>query len=399
MKKMHLGLLAAGGFIVLLILLRPHSDKPTTTPPAALTVTTTTLTRQPLQRSLEATGSINAWQELIIAPQVGGYRVEAVNVDIGSAVKAGQELARLDSGLLQTEVQARRAGLTKAKALQDRAESAYRRGETLAQQKLLSQSDLERLQSDKVAAQGDTELARANLNSAELNLQHARITAPAAGVITARSVNLGEIAQMGKVMFNLLRDSRIEWRAEVPEAQLRQLHAGQPVQIHTADGKTLNGKLRSIDPTVNASKRSALVYVDLPVADGARPGMYARGEFVLDKVEANTLPLSSVIRNDGYSYVFTVGKGNIVQRHRVETGALVGDRIEVIGGLVAAQRVVHSGAAFLKEGDRVDVVPGEVAPGEVVPRQVAPVEVAPGKVAPGKVAPAAPAPAAVVKAP
>jgi len=372
MKKMHLGLLAAGGFIVLLILLRPHSDKPTTTPPAALTVTTTTLSRQLLQRTLDATGSINAWQELIIAPQVGGYRVEAVNVDIGNTVKAGQELARLDSGLLQTEVQARRAGLTKAQALQDRAESAYRRGESLAHQKLLSQSDLERLQSDQIAARGDTELARANLNSAELNLKHARVTAPAAGVITARSVNLGEIAQMGKVMFTLLRDSRIEWRAEVPEAQLRQLHAGQPVQIHTADGKALNGKLRSIDPTVNASKRSALVYVDLPATDGARPGMYARGEFILDKVEANTLPLSSVIRNDGYSYVFTVDKNNIVQRHRVETGALAGDRIEIIAGLAANQRVVHSGAAFLKEGDRVDVVPGEVARGEPVPAAATP---------------------------
>lgn len=362
MKKMHLGLLAAGGFIVLLTLLRPHPDTATSAPTAALTVTTTTLSREPLQRTLEATGSINAWQELVIAPQVGGYRVEAVNVDIGSPVKAGQELARLDSGLLQTDVQARRAGLTKAQALQDRAESAYRRGESLARQKLLSQSDLERLQSDQIAAQGDTELARANLNSAELNLKHARITAPADGIITARSVNLGEIAQMGKVMFNLLRDRRIEWRAEVPEAQLRQLHAGQSVRIRTADGKALDGKVRSIDPTVNTTKRSALVYVDLPVPDGARPGMYARGEFVLDKTDANTLPMSSVIRNDGYSYVFTVGKNNIVQRCRIETGTITGDRIEIIAGLNADQHVVHSGAAFLKEGDRVDVVPATPAP-------------------------------------
>src|SRR5690606_41413194 len=102
-----------------------------------------------------------------------------------------------------------------------------------------------------------SELARANLDSAELNLTNARITAPAAGVISARSVNLGEIAQVGKAMFRLLRDNRIEWRAEVPESQLLQLRAGQSVRVYTADGKSLAGTLRSIDPTVRSEEHTS----------------------------------------------------------------------------------------------------------------------------------------------
>lgn len=364
MKKHHKGalLMGAGVLIIALLMARPQPDAAAVAPVAALTVTTTTLISQPLQRTLAATGSVHAWQELVIAPQLGGYRVEAVKVDIGHTVKAGQELARLDDGLLASEVNARRAAVNKSQALADKAEADYRRAQTLEARKLLSTADLERRHSDWLAAQADSELARANLDSAELNLKNARITAPAAGVISARSVNLGEIAQVGKAMFRLLRDNRIEWRAEVPESQLLQLRAGQSVRVHTADGKSLTGTLRSIDPTVDANKRNATVYVDLPQPGGARPGMFARGEFLLDNAAASTIPLASVVRSDGYSYVFAVGKDRIVQRRRVETGALAGDRIEVVRGLAGGEVIVHSGAAFLKDGDRVDVASSDGAP-------------------------------------
>src|SRR5690606_39745157 len=140
-------------------------------------------------------------------------------------------------------------------------------------------------------------------------------------------------------------------------SQLLQLRAGQSVRVYTADGKSLAGTLRSIDPTVDANKRNATVYVDLPQPGGARPGMFARGEFLLDNAAANTIPLASVVRSDGYSYVFAIGKDRIVQRRRIETGALAGDRIEVVRGLASGEVIVHSGAAFLKDGDRVDVAP------------------------------------------
>src|SRR5690606_10377958 len=163
MKKHHKGalLLAAGVLIIALLMARPQPDAAAVAPVAALTVTTTTLVSQPLQRTLAATGSVHAWQELVIAPQLGGYRVEAVKADIGHTVKAGQELARLDDGLLAREVNARRAAVSKSRALADKAEADYRRAQTLEARKLLSTADLERRHSDWLAAQADSELARA----------------------------------------------------------------------------------------------------------------------------------------------------------------------------------------------------------------------------------------------
>jgi RND family efflux transporter MFP subunit len=359
MKKLCLGILilAVGAVAAAaLVTPKPPQEEPVAEARAVLTVTATTVERRALQRILTATGSIHPWQELELAPQLGGYRVAAVEVDIGTPVRRGQELARLDDELLAAETRARRAALTRAQALAQRSAADHRRGEALAERQLLSPADLERLQSDLAAAQADVQLARANLEIAESNLRHTRITAPADGVISSRSVNLGEIAQVGRPMFQLLRDGRLEWRAEMPESRLPLIRAGQPVQLRTADGGMLQGTVRTIDPHVDADSRNALVYVDLPVPGGARPGMFARGEFLLDDAAANTIPLASVVRSDGYSYVLAVGDDRIVRRLPIETGAIDGDRVEVVSGLDTGQRIVHSGAAFLKDGDRVEVV-------------------------------------------
>ena len=365
MKKRHFGMIAFGiGVAALIVALRSDKKPEPAAPVPALTVTATAIERRPLQHTLTATGSIQAWQELVVSPQIGGYRVEAVQVDIGSVVKKGQVLARLDSDQLDAEVQASRAALAKAQAQEQRAAAADRRGEQLAQRKLLSQADLERLNADNASARADTDVARANLNTAELNLRQASITAPSDGIISARSVNLGEIAAVGKPLFHLIRDSRLEWRAEVPESRLRELLPGQTVTLRTADGTALRGSLRSIDPTVDANRRNALVYVDLPQPAGARPGMFARGDFLLETTDGDTVPLAAVVRNDGYSYVFTLGTDNIVQRRRIETGAVSGDRIEVLAGLAIGQKIVHAGASFLKDGDRVAVVPANTTVGK-----------------------------------
>src|SRR4029450_1146602 len=105
-----------------------------------------------------------------------------------------------------------------------------------------------------------------------------RVTAPDDGVITSRMVVVGQIAQAGGEMLRLLRQGRVEWRAEIPEARMRDVKVGQSARVTTADGIELAGKVRTVAPTVQSGTRTGLVYVDLPKPDGARPGMFARGE-------------------------------------------------------------------------------------------------------------------------
>lgn len=321
---------------------------------AALTVTTTPVVRQELVRTVPATGSIFPWQEVVIGPEVGGYRVAEVLVDVGSRVRAGQVLVRLSDDLLQADLASKQAALRSAEAALENAAAALRRGESVAKSGSLSQADLDRLRAEHVAAQARVETARAELDTSELRLRYAQVRASDSGTITSRTVSVGDIAQPGAEMLRMLRQDRVEWRAEVPEAQLSRIKTGQAVTITTADGRTLEGKVRMVAPTVQTSTRTGLVYVDITGGD-ARPGMFARGEIAAGSGAGLMVPVASVVMQDGYSYVFVVGPDNVVERRRVEQAGVYGDMLEVASGVQAGEIIAVKGAGFLKDGDTVAV--------------------------------------------
>jgi multidrug efflux pump subunit AcrA (membrane-fusion protein) len=92
--------------------------------------------------------------------------------------------------------------------------------------------------------------------------------------------------------------------------------------------------------------------------------MFARGEILLGQSSASMAPLSSVVTQDGYTYVFVVNEQQLVVRRRVETGAVHDTQIEIVGGVEPGERIVDKGAGFLKDGDRVRVVVGVPEGGE-----------------------------------
>ncbi len=322
---------------------------------AVMTVTAAPLEQVELARTVAMTGSVYAWQDVIISAEVGGYRVDEVLVDVGDRVRKGQKLVTLSTSLLEAEVATKRAALKQREAELINAQSSLERGRTLATANLLSQADLDRLSSEQLASQARLEAARAGLETSELRLKFTAVVAPDDGVITSRTVTVGQIAQAGGEMLRLLRDGRIEWRGEAPETRLKDLAPGQGVSIATADGTPFHGRIRVVSPTISANNRTALVYVDLPNDERLRPGMFARGEIAIGTGPAFMVPLESVVSSDGYSYVFVLSEDNIVARRRIETGAIHDGSIEVIDGLEAGERIVNKGAGFLKDGDLVSV--------------------------------------------
>ena len=322
---------------------------------AALTVTTTEVTPIELARNVTLNGAINAWQEVIIAPEVGGYRVAEVHVDVGDRVVRGQTLVELSTALLAAEVATKEAALKQREAALVNAEAALTRAKALSNQNLLSAADLDQLNSDALGAEAAVEAARADLETSRLRLQFSRVTASDDGVITSRTVTVGQIAQAGVEMLRLLRDGRIEWRGEVPEMRLAELEAGQRVTVMTSDGATFEGTIRIVAPTIATANRTGLVYVDLPADDRLRPGMFARGEIEIGRAMGFTVPLESVVSADGYSYVFVLKPDDTVERRRITTGAVYSATIEVTDGLEAGEHVVGQGAGFLKDGDLVNV--------------------------------------------
>jgi RND family efflux transporter MFP subunit len=292
---------------------------------------------------------------VIIAPEVGGYRVAEVKVDVGDHVKRGQTLVELSTALLDAEVATKQATLAQKDAQLVNDAAALDRGESLKGMNLISQADYDKLRSAALASRAGVESARADLQSSTLRLKFTNVTAPDDGVITARTVTVGQIAQAGSEMLRLLRNGRIEWRGEAPEARLGELKPGQRVTITTADGAVFNGSIRVVAPTIQAGNRTGLVYVDLPENERLRPGMFARGDIEISHAMAFTVPLQSVVSADGYSYVFVLKHDNHVERRRVETGGVHDSEIEVSSGLEAGDMVVGKGAGFLKDGDLVNV--------------------------------------------
>jgi RND family efflux transporter MFP subunit len=333
----------------------PAQEQPDNRASAALTVTTYRLNPVTLSRFVSVNGSIYAWQEIVISPEVGGYRVAEVRVDIGDRVNKGQELVLLSTALLEAEVAIKQAALKQREAELLNARAALKRAQALAERSLLSEADLDRLNSEELAAQARLDSARADLESSRLRLQFTSVTAPDAGIITARTVNVGQIAQAGAEMLRLLRNSRVEWRGEVPESRLADVRAGQPVTVTMADGSSYQGAVRIVAPTITSTNRTGLVYVDLETDERLRPGMFARGEIIIGQARSITAPLKSVITTDGYNYVFVVQDKKIVERRRVETGIVQSDFIEITQGVREGEIIVKDGAGFLKDGDVVSI--------------------------------------------
>src|SRR5262245_12991713 len=203
---------------------------------AVMTVTAAALQPVELARTVTINGSIFAWQEVIIAPEVGGYRVAEVKVDVGDRVKRGQTLVELSTALLEAEVATKQAMLAQREAQLVNDEAGLDRGESLHDMNLISQADYDKLRSAALASRAGVESARADLETSTLRLKFTNVTAPDDGVITARTVTVGQIAQAGSEMLRLLRNGRIEWRGEVPESRLAEIKPGQPVAVTTADG-------------------------------------------------------------------------------------------------------------------------------------------------------------------
>jgi RND family efflux transporter MFP subunit len=179
-------------------------------------------------------------------------------------------------------------------------------------------------------------------------------------VISARSATVGAVVPAGTELFRMVRQGRLEWRAEVTAAELGRLRTGASVLVTAANGTELKGRIRMFAPTVNPQTRSALVYVDLPAQSDkvspAKAGMFAKGEFDLGSSTALTVPQQAVVVRDGFSYVFRVNADNRISQIKVQTGRRLADRVELINGISADASLAVNGAGFLNDGDLVKVV-------------------------------------------
>ena len=331
---------------------------PTAAAKPALTVSLTTPQRADWQQTLAANGNIVAWQEAIIGAEVSNYRLTEVNVNVGDAVAKGQLLARISSDTVAAELAQGKAALTEAQATLAEARANAERARQLQSSGAISAQQINQYLTAEQTAAARVNAAQAKLQADQVRMAQTRVLAPDAGIISARNATVGSLTQPGQELFRLIRGGRLEWRAEVTEAELSRLMPGTRATLTTPNGTRVSGRLRMVGPTVDPQTRNGLAYVDLPTevtGRAVRAGMFARGEFELGQTPALTLPQSAVLLREGFAYVYRLEGENRVAQTKVIVGRRVGDRIEITGGLDANARVAASGAGFLADGDVVRI--------------------------------------------
>jgi RND family efflux transporter MFP subunit len=333
----------------------------------ALTVTTTLPQRTSLPVKLAANGNIAAWQEASVGAEGSGQRLTEVRVNVGDRVQKGQVLATFATETLSAEAAQARASVGEAEANAANATADAERARSLQATGALSASQINQYLTAEKTARARVEAARALFNAQQVRLGQTTVRAPDSGIISARLATVGAVVGNGTELFRLIRQGRLEWRAEVTAAELGRITTGTTALVTAASGARLAGRVRTIGPTVDPQTRSALVYVDLTALPGAasgsaRAGMFARGEFDLGAVPAITVPQPSIVVRDGFSYVYRVNADNRVAQLKVQTGRFDSGRVEILSGLPADARIVAAGAGFLNDGDLVRIADAPARP-------------------------------------
>ena len=330
---------------------KPAAAKP------SLTVTTVRPQKTSLPIRLTANGNVAAWQEAVISSESNGLRLSDVKVNVGDVVSKGEVLAVFAPETPQAEVAQAKAALMEAEAAAAEAKANAERARSIQDTGALSAQQISQYTTAEATAQARAASAKAMLASAELRLRYTRVVAPDAGVISARSATVGAVAGPGTELFRMIRQGRLEWRAEVTAADLRNIRIGGNAVVKAANGSELTGKVRMVAPTIDPQTRSALVYVDLPPNNGKqapfKAGMFATGQFELGASDALTVPQQAITVRDGFSYVFRLNQDQRVSQVKVQPGRRIGDRIEVLSGLAPDAQIVATGAGFLNDGDLV----------------------------------------------
>ena len=334
------------------------------TPALTVTVIKPQLANFPQQ--LSANGNIAAWQEAVIGSEANGLRLTDVLVNVGDGVKKGELLADFATETIDADLMQAKASLLEAEATGREAINNADRARTLQNTGAMSNQQIEQYTTAAETAKARIEVAKAAVNTQQIRLKQTKIFAPDSGVISARNATVGAVVGAGTELFRLIRQSRLEWRAEVISSDLPKIKIGMLANIIAADGSRLTGKVRKISPMVDTQTRNTIVYVDLP-ANSVKAGMFAKGDFAMGQSNTLSVPQQALMLRDGFNYVFVVknmkNQQAKVGQIKVQTGKRFGNLVEVVSGLTANQNIVASGGAFLSDNDMVKVVNAELAKG------------------------------------
>jgi len=351
---------------------------------SALTVSTVTAATETWPSIYEATGTVRARTSAVISARLMGY-VREVRVQAGDRVREGQLLVMLDTRDL--DVSSRRVESAReevrsavpeadsvvaaAKSNLDLAQVTFGRMQDLFQKTSISNQEFDEASAKLKAAQAAYEMARAKriqldsklagadqeVRSTLVTRSYADVLAPFAGVVIAKSVEPGSLALPGAPLFTIEREGAYRLEASVEESRLAAIRMGQPVSV-TFDGVDgmIDARVSEIIPAVDAASRAYIVKIDLPALPTLRSGVFGRARFQVGSRSLLAIPAGAVTERGQLQSVFVMDNG-VARTRLITTGQKVNDRVEVLSGLSAGEKVICPVSRDLAEGAKVEARP------------------------------------------
>ncbi|QHL89985.1 efflux RND transporter periplasmic adaptor subunit [Sphingomonas changnyeongensis] len=318
--------------------------------------------RQPVARTVSATGQLAARREMPVGVVGEGGMVQRVLVEPGDWVAAGAVLAVIERAVQaqQNESLAAQVGVAEADARL--ADNELERARQLVARGFISQADVDRRTATRDAALARVRVARAQLAEARARTGRLDIRAPAAGLVLTRAVEPGQVVGAGSgVLFRIAAGGQMELRAQLAESDLAGLRPGVRATV-TPVGSTrsFTGEVWQVSPIIDPNTRQGTARIALAYDPALRPGGFAQTDVLTGNIEAPVLPESAVLSDNSGNFVYIVDGANKVARRAVRTGQVGDNGIAIIDGLNGTERVVLSAGAFINPGETV--VPERVNP-------------------------------------
>ncbi len=289
-------------------------------------------------------------------------KVDIADANISSA-KAKVDIANSNVKSAKARVESAEASLSSAMAQLRSAEAKVNSAKANVSS---ARAEVESALSNIDSAMANVSSDEARLEERQTQLAQTLMKAPANGIIAERIARVGDVTSSNKMLFSIIKNNQLELQLEVPETQLPQVKIGTKVQITSdADSRIkMSGIVREIAPLVNETTREATVKIDLPNSNLLRPGMFLRATITTATNQGLKIPAKAVLpQADGKSIVYVLQNNNQVKAVPVEVGEILSKnsdlanaKIEVKNGLELGNKIVVSGAGYLKDGDIVKVI-------------------------------------------
>jgi RND family efflux transporter MFP subunit len=330
-----------------------------------------TVKRVVLSQTVPVLGRLVARQAGMVAARVSAP-VKAFHVEVGDRVDVGQAIAGLDAGILSAkrDLMAGRLGEVQAnlsvrKAQLKLAQQEFKRLERLKKSTAFNQARYDDARQNAAIAKAELRqaeaaiaAAQADLDLTEIDLRNTEVRAPYAGIVVERLVEAGAYVQVGAPLIRMLGDRSLEIEADVPFKNLTGLTIGTEISISLDDGTLHSAVVRALIPSENPLTRTRVVRLVPKFGETSRPLANDQSVTLQIPLGAKRKVLSvhkdAIVRRRGQNVVFVVD-GEETEARPVDLGAAVGNRLEVLDGLVEGDRVVVRGNERLKQGDKVRI--------------------------------------------